>query len=283
VIKRRTQECCTILTTHSMEECEALCARIGVMVDGTLRCLGPIQTLKARYGQGWHVAMRLEPTADPDQILKYLQQAFSGVTLDEFEPPLMEINVPQSVALSALFAKLEQSREQLKVKECSVTQTTLEQVFVKMAKKKDDAAMAQQGIPAPPPVELQVVRKVVIKRAKGQKIGLDLVDHDGQVLVEKVHAGYAAALCGALIYEKDVVSAVGTQPTSSFSRDDIYKLIGGIKGSEIELTLDSSSWYQKAPATSEAQPLPAAAFEIEAPEGSSSTSTTKPTQVSAAV
>ena len=31
-----------------MQECEALCTRIGVMVDGTLRCLGPIQSLKAR-------------------------------------------------------------------------------------------------------------------------------------------------------------------------------------------------------------------------------------------
>ena len=28
VIKRRTVDCCTVLTTHSMEECEALCTRI---------------------------------------------------------------------------------------------------------------------------------------------------------------------------------------------------------------------------------------------------------------
>ena len=27
VIKRRTANCCTVLTTHSMEECEALCGR----------------------------------------------------------------------------------------------------------------------------------------------------------------------------------------------------------------------------------------------------------------
>lgn len=29
-----------VLTTHSMEECEALCPRIGIMADGRLRCLG---------------------------------------------------------------------------------------------------------------------------------------------------------------------------------------------------------------------------------------------------
>ena len=42
-----------------MEECEALCARLGVMVDGVLRCVGPIQSLKSRYGQGYKVSLRL--------------------------------------------------------------------------------------------------------------------------------------------------------------------------------------------------------------------------------
>jgi len=31
-----------ILTTHSMEEAEALSTRIGIMVNGELRCLGSI-------------------------------------------------------------------------------------------------------------------------------------------------------------------------------------------------------------------------------------------------
>lgn len=41
-----------ILTTHSMEECEALCNRVGVMVAGSLACLGPIQHIKSRFGEG---------------------------------------------------------------------------------------------------------------------------------------------------------------------------------------------------------------------------------------
>jgi len=32
-----------ILTTHSMEECEALCPRIAIMAGGRLRCLGSAQ------------------------------------------------------------------------------------------------------------------------------------------------------------------------------------------------------------------------------------------------
>ena len=33
--------CSVILTTHSMEECEALCNRIGIMVDGQLQVALP--------------------------------------------------------------------------------------------------------------------------------------------------------------------------------------------------------------------------------------------------
>jgi len=35
-----------ILTTHSMEECEALCPRIAIMATGKLRCLGSAQVRK---------------------------------------------------------------------------------------------------------------------------------------------------------------------------------------------------------------------------------------------
>lgn len=41
-----------VLTTHSMEECEALCGRVGVMVAGSLVCLGSIQHIKSRFGHG---------------------------------------------------------------------------------------------------------------------------------------------------------------------------------------------------------------------------------------
>ena len=38
-----------ILTSHSMEECEALCGRLAIMVNGRFRCMGSIQHLKNRF------------------------------------------------------------------------------------------------------------------------------------------------------------------------------------------------------------------------------------------
>ncbi|KAG7263275.1 hypothetical protein CRUP_000329, partial [Coryphaenoides rupestris] len=36
-----------VLTSHSMEECEALCTRMAIMVNGRFKCLGSIQHLKS--------------------------------------------------------------------------------------------------------------------------------------------------------------------------------------------------------------------------------------------
>lgn len=37
-----------VLTSHSMEECEALCNRLAIMVNGKFTCLGSLQHLKNR-------------------------------------------------------------------------------------------------------------------------------------------------------------------------------------------------------------------------------------------
>jgi len=42
-----------------MDECEALCNRLTIMVDGVMKCIGNIQYLKNRYGQGYTVLVKL--------------------------------------------------------------------------------------------------------------------------------------------------------------------------------------------------------------------------------
>lgn len=68
-----------ILTTHSMEECEALCPRIGIMSGGVMRCLGSAQHLKTRFGQGYQVEMRLLlVTTDDEDYIATLAQLQAG-------------------------------------------------------------------------------------------------------------------------------------------------------------------------------------------------------------
>ena len=60
-IATERKKCSIILTTHSMEEAEALCTKIGVMVGGRLRCLGSSQHLKSKFGQGYLAVFKLAP------------------------------------------------------------------------------------------------------------------------------------------------------------------------------------------------------------------------------
>lgn len=43
----------------SMEECEALCDRLCIMVNGQFQCLGGSQHLKSKFGQGFTILLKL--------------------------------------------------------------------------------------------------------------------------------------------------------------------------------------------------------------------------------
>jgi ABC-type proline/glycine betaine transport system ATPase subunit len=47
-----------LLTSHSMEECEVLCTRLAIMVDGKFKCMGSVQHLKARFGDGYTLTVK---------------------------------------------------------------------------------------------------------------------------------------------------------------------------------------------------------------------------------
>ena len=67
-IVTKREKCSLILTTHSMEECEALCTRIGIMVGGVLRCLGSSQRLRTNYGHGYQIEIGMSiPSSEAQQ------------------------------------------------------------------------------------------------------------------------------------------------------------------------------------------------------------------------
>lgn len=50
-----------MLTTNSLEECEAICTRLGILVKGELRCLGSAQYLKSKSRKGYLLQIRQNP------------------------------------------------------------------------------------------------------------------------------------------------------------------------------------------------------------------------------
>ena len=60
-ISTERKQSTVILTTHSMEEAEALSTRLAIQVDGNLKCLGSSQHIKNKYGGGYELEIKMNP------------------------------------------------------------------------------------------------------------------------------------------------------------------------------------------------------------------------------
>ncbi|KAM3857848.1 phospholipid-transporting ATPase ABCA1 [Diretmus argenteus] len=125
-----------VLTSHSMEECEALCTRMAIMVNGRFRCLGSIQHLKSRFGDGYTVIVRVGGSSPNLELVEdFVQQSFPGSILKEKHHNTLQYQLPYTEgALASIFSQLTSSQQRLGVEDYSVSQTTLDQVFVNFAR-----------------------------------------------------------------------------------------------------------------------------------------------------
>ena len=51
-----------------MEECEALCTRLVIMVNGVFKCLGSVQHLKNKFGKGFSLTAKIKPAETVEQV-----------------------------------------------------------------------------------------------------------------------------------------------------------------------------------------------------------------------
>ncbi|XP_070818875.1 phospholipid-transporting ATPase ABCA1b isoform X1 [Chaetodon trifascialis] len=129
-----------VLTSHSMEECEALCTRMAIMVNGRFRCLGSVQHLKNKFGDGYTIILRVAgPDPDLLPVIKFIESELSGSTLKEKHRNMLQYQLPSSLtSLTHIFSILAKNKDTLRIEDYSVTQTTLDQVFVNFAKDQSD-------------------------------------------------------------------------------------------------------------------------------------------------
>uniref|UniRef100_A0A7S0D712 ABC transporter domain-containing protein n=2 Tax=Amorphochlora amoebiformis TaxID=1561963 RepID=A0A7S0D712_9EUKA len=139
VIAEVSTKCCVILTTHSMEECEALCSRIGIMVSGTLRCLGSVQHLKARFGKGYNLEAKLSPEKF-ERFETFIHGHFAdAIQVEKLSNGILRYEMPRtkSLSLASIFGLMEKNKGVLEIRDYSVSQSSLEQVFIQIAQQDD--------------------------------------------------------------------------------------------------------------------------------------------------
>lgn len=125
---------------YSMEECEALCTRLAVMVNGQFKCLGSPQHLKGKFGEGYTLLARVGPKdeygiPDPQPLMNYIEEKFPCCVLKDVHQGMVNYHITdKTLHLAAIFGIMERAKATFNIEDYSVSQTTLEQVFINFAR-----------------------------------------------------------------------------------------------------------------------------------------------------
>jgi len=132
-----------ILTTHSMEEAEALCSRVAIMANGQMRCVGSIQHLKDTFLNGYSLEVQCLADA-PTHIIDSVQNK----VLHEFFPGSSKLSERHGTCVKFLLTKCQHAvignifrlmwglkcDSSMMIEDYSISQVTLEQLFINISK-----------------------------------------------------------------------------------------------------------------------------------------------------
>jgi ATP-binding cassette subfamily A (ABC1) protein 3 len=132
----RTQGTALVLTSHSMEECEALCTRVGIMVAGSLRCLGSTQHIKSKFGGGSNLTMKLPHAHQVPDAIERVQRTLPSAVVKEVHLTQISFDIRRTPndKWSELFETVAKLAEELQVVDYSLSQCTLEQAFLELSR-----------------------------------------------------------------------------------------------------------------------------------------------------
>jgi len=129
-----------ILTSHSMEECEALCSRLVIMVNGKFVCHGSTQHLKNRYGSGYSLTVRAKDSLRLDEVRRLVDDHFPDNQLKEEHSNQLLFQLPLAAGiLPKVFKVLQEAKinPNNSLEDFSISQLTLDDVFIHFAKNQD--------------------------------------------------------------------------------------------------------------------------------------------------
>ncbi|PNY06932.1 ABC transporter A family member 7-like protein, partial [Trifolium pratense] len=135
VVNRAKQDRAIILTTHSMEEAEVLCDRLGIFVEGSFQCIGNPKELKGRYGGTYvfSMATSIDHETDVEKLVQQLspnaKKIYHISGTQKFELPKDEVKIAN------VFQAVETAKGNFPVSAWGLADTTLEDVFIKVARE----------------------------------------------------------------------------------------------------------------------------------------------------
>ncbi|EHH31333.1 hypothetical protein EGK_12384, partial [Macaca mulatta] len=126
-----------VITSHSMEECEALCTRLAIMVQGQFKCLGSPQHLKSKFGSGYSLRAKVHSEGQQEALedfKAFVDLTFPGSILEDEHQGMVHYHLPgRDLSWAKVFGILEKAKEKYSVDDYSVSQISLEHVFLSFA------------------------------------------------------------------------------------------------------------------------------------------------------
>ncbi|TMW86787.1 hypothetical protein EJD97_020884 [Solanum chilense] len=159
VIEAAKQGRSIILTTHSMEEADILSDRIGIMARGRLRCIGTSTLLKSRFGAGFIAKISFSKVANDVNVMEntidskyheavkeFFRQRIDVTPKDE-DKSFLTFIIPHEKErlLENFFAELDNRKTEFGILNIQIGLSTLEEVFLSIAKKAELEAAASEG------------------------------------------------------------------------------------------------------------------------------------------
>eukprot|EP00474_Spongospora_subterranea_P005858 CRZ06316.1 hypothetical protein [Spongospora subterranea] len=146
VISNYKKSCALMLTTHSMEEAENLCDRVAIFERARLRCIGTCSALKQRFEQGYKLTITSDGQHE-QEITKQIMKTSSDAILLNKLCGVVTYEVPsQTARLSVIFRDIESNKKTLGILDWCISNTTLEEVFVRIATGKYESRQSNLNL-----------------------------------------------------------------------------------------------------------------------------------------
>lgn len=141
VVESMRENRCVLITTHSMDEAEALCNRIGIMAKGSLVCVGTQSHLRNRYGDTFELSFTTSLRNDPllvDPLIAYLEHNFSNVQLvSKFGRSQVYTIARDNVDLTTLFDVILRGQSKGLYGEWGIGQSSLDEIFCAITEQSE--------------------------------------------------------------------------------------------------------------------------------------------------
>jgi ABC-type multidrug transport system ATPase subunit len=136
-----------ILVSHSVEELEGLSSHIAIMASGRIRAYGTPLHLKTRHGNGLQVELQCADGKQNDVKEWFTTTFHQELTVVEEHRVMLKYAIPKEhYNITEVFRTMEEAKKSnVGIESYSVSETTLEQIFIKFIKADDERRAKNDG------------------------------------------------------------------------------------------------------------------------------------------